>query len=989
MEYLKEAFYYLPLSFALQLQRNHEYQAALTWYRTIYNYEAAAGERKIYHGLKLEEDTAKGFNRPEEWLQDPLNCHGIASARRNTYSRNILIMIIQCILDYADAEFTYDTVESLPRARMMYETAERLLKSDVLNYGQKVCEQIIGYLELALKRDFASSEAQTIIDKLKQANSPAVLKEAKRIIDAAKSKDQTIAAVNNLVREHKENKPASIKEVLTVSQPDLSPLYQKICQTGYLNNNMPEAELSPAYFPFFGVFNSMQSYSFCIPKNPLIDLLGFQAEINLYKLRNCRNIAGMKRELSDYAAPIDILSALPSIGSGGTMNLATRIVPPPIPYRYEFLLARTKELVSIAQQIENAMLAALEKYEQEKYNLLKARQDAELARAGVKLQNLRLKKANDEVYLAMAQLESADIQETTYQAWLAQGINAWEQKLLRTYTEALIYRRMIAQVQASKEAAVAITIAATATVGVAAAVGSAGIVSTAAALQAYLTDKKLSVETAGQIASFYAAHERREQEWTLQLQLAGNAKVIGKQQVKISEDNVKIVGQEKKISEIQAKQVEEIIEFLRSKETNIELYRWMLKVLENVYSYFLQQATATARMAQNQLAFERQEQAPTFIQNDYWVAAPENMASSKASEDTVDRHGLTGSARLLTDLYKLDQYKFETEKRKLQLSKTISLAGLAPYEFQRFRETGVIIFGTPLELFERDFPGHYLRMIKQVRTSVIALIPPIQGIKATLSTVGVSNLVTNNNGLFQTITAYRAPESVALTSPMNATGVFELQTPSDMLLPFEGMGVDTLWEFKMPRAANHFDFKSIADVLITIDYTALDSPDYRQLVIDSLPTTTDGDRAFSFRHQFADQWFDLHNPGQSEYPMSVSFKTSWDDFPVNLSQLGIKQVLLYLSSQKEDLAPFTATLKFLPNDPAAPTELGGEAAWVDKLISTRHGNGSPWLALQGKAPAGTWTLELPNTAYVKKLFADNIIEDILLVITYSGKGPDW
>ena len=123
--------------------------------------------------------------------------------------------------------------------------------------------------------------------------------------------------------------------------------------------------------------------------------------------------------------------------------------------------------------------------------------------------------------------------------------------------------------------------------------------------------------------------------------------------------------------------------------------------------------------------------------------------------------------------------------------------------------------------------------------------------------------------------------------------------------------------------------------------------------------------------------------------MSVSFKTSWDDFPVNLSQLGIKQVLLYLSSQKEDLAPFTATLKFLPNDPAAPTELGGEAAWVDKLISTRHGNGSPWLALQGKAPAGTWTLELPNTAYVKKLFADNIIEDILLVITYSGKGPDW
>jgi Tc toxin complex TcA C-terminal TcB-binding domain len=58
------------------------------------------------------------------------------------------------------------------------------------------------------------------------------------------------------------------------------------------------------------------------------------------------------------------------------------------------------------------------------------------------------------------------------------------------------------------------------------------------------------------------------------------------------------------------------------------------------------------------------------------------------------------------------------------LTKTISLAELDPFAFQQFRDTGVLAFATPMGLFDRDFPGHYLRLIKRVRTAVIALIPP-------------------------------------------------------------------------------------------------------------------------------------------------------------------------------------------------------------------------------------------------------------------------
>jgi hypothetical protein len=49
-----------------------------------------------------------------------------------------------------------------------------------------------------------------------------------------------------------------------------------------------------------------------------------------------------------------------------------------------------------------------------------------------------------------------------------------------------------------------------------------------------------------------------------------------------------------------------------------------------------------------------------------------------------------------------------------------------------------------------------------------------------------------------------------------------------MLLPFEGLGVDTTWEFRLLKRAYAFDFRTIADVLVTLEYT--DSHAARQVV---------------------------------------------------------------------------------------------------------------------------------------------------------------
>jgi hypothetical protein len=223
---------------------------------------------------------------------------------------------------------------------------------------------------------------------------------------------------------------------------------------------------------------------------------------------------------------------------------------------------------------------------------------------------------------------------------------------------------------------------------------------------------------------------------------------------------------------------------------------------------------------------------------------------------------------------------------------------------------------------------------------------------------------------------------------MNSTGLFELEPQSDMLLPFEGNGVESTWEFRMPKAANLFDYRTIADVLISIEYTALNSFDYYEQVIQTLRPTLSADRPFSFRNQFADQWYDLNNPEQTKTPMTVRFTTRREDFPPNLAAVKIQQVVLYFA--RIDGLSFEVPvthLRFTEQNNAG--SVGGGAASIDGVISTRRGNAGSWTAMMGKAPFGEWELALPNTEEMRNRFKKEEIEDILLVITYSGRTPDW
>lgn len=844
----QEVFYFVPMLLAQQLERSGEYLAALDWYKAVYAY-TQPGDRKVYKGLVLEQDDPNDLVRTPDWLLDDFNPHKVAQTRGNIYTRYTIRSLVQCLLAFADDQFTRETDESIPQARALYLEALDLL-------------------------------------------------------------------------------------------------------------NLPEMK----------VFSQFEGKNL---ENPLLQSLRNHASMNLLKLRNGLNIAGLER---------------PQRSSSGIRTVTRR----PTAYRYQVLIERAKQLTATAGQIEASFLAALEKGDAEQYGYGKAQQDFELSKAQVQLQNLRVTEAQHSTQLTKTQQDRTQIQADYYQGLLHDGLLPAERRqrdLLKASSLSSAFGALsklgtLTAGLSSGGASFLLNLGINAGVTGKGALGG-GITSALGSVFGLAGD---SASSEAQRQSLQASFERREQEWMHQLSLARQDLVIGNQQITLAQNHEAITQQEAQIAATQLRHTQEMLNFLANKFTNADLFDWMSRILEHVYAYFLQQATAIARLAEAQLAFERQEALPAFIQADYWQAPDDGGA-----KQGPDRRGLTGSTRLLQAITELDQYAFINDRRKLQMSKTFSLAALSPSEFQRFRETGVLPFATMMEYFDRDFPGHYLRLIKQVRTTVLALIPPTVGIHATLTNLGVSRVAINDGG-FQTVEVHHGAQSVALTAPVNASGIFELNQQPEMLQPFEAIGVDTFWEFRLPKPANPFDFDTIADVLITIDYTALDSPEYRQQVIQRLNPEISADRSFSFRNQFADQWYDLNHPDQTAAPMVVRWQTNRSDFSSNLLNLKIQQILLYFVLKNGEKLNIPVThLRFTEQNTTG--FVGGGATAIDGIVSTRRGNAANWLTMLGKPPMGEWELaltdKLADGRQTKALFTEETIGDVLLVVTYSGRMPDW
>jgi Tc toxin complex TcA C-terminal TcB-binding domain/Concanavalin A-like lectin/glucanases superfamily/FHA domain len=722
-----------------------------------------------------------------------------------------------------------------------------------------------------------------------------------------------------------------------------------------------------------------------IPQNPELAALTGRAASALAQLRAGLNIAGMARPLP--------------AGTGGAPA-----APPVTNFRYANLIAQAQQLVASAAQIEASYLASLQQEDNENYQQLLAGQDLSVATAQVTIAYDQASVASDQVSVAQLQVARAQTQSDTYAAWLAAGPNQYEQDQLAQIGQQQQWQNWASAAQATgavaqaAAAACSLNSVATAIVSLGGSIAANIAAGVANAAAAGFSDAAQQAALTGQADALQASWERRSQEWSLNEQLADADVAIGQQQVLIAQGQAAIATAQASVASLNQSNAQAKLQFLQTKFTNAQLYTWMAGVLSGVYRYFLQQGAAVARLAEQQLAFERQVPVPGYIKTDYWTP-PAGAAASPIGAGTVPSTGtggLTGSARLLEDITQLNEYALDTEQRKLQLTQNFSLATLAPVDLQRFRETGVFPFAIPAAAF--GTPGTYLAMIRAVRISIVALIPPVQGILGTLTSGGTSHIVVPANGAFQTVTLARGPETIVLTSPASASGVFQVDLTPELLLPFEGCGLDLPFELELPAAINNFDYQTIADVQVSIDYTALYDPDYAAQVIRQLPATTSNSILLSLLDN-PDAWYAIVNQAQqlaaappagtgTPPVLLATWQLSADSLPANLSSPVTEQLTLMIVRTGTVPAQFTIDHLRLVGAaaPANPTP----AVTVGDIVSTRNGSGASWQQLTGQlSPVGTWELGLTGNSDTINAIASGDVQDIALVIGYTASLPAW
>ena len=390
--FLEDALY-VPLQFALLQQRLGNFTAALDWFRRVYDFERKPEPPKqSWANPRLGVYFARyggneiGYSDLDLWDDHNLNPHRIAATRPGVDQRFVLISIIRCLLDYADGEFAKDTSESLARARELYETTRRLLDSNALGKVGQDCQAVIGTLvsEIGETRripytvavledlfgrnpagiDLSREGGNQLLADLKKATLPGTAPkpdaQIRKDIVAVVEHHLSPRAVETVEQRRKAGitaQEAAFKTLL--DQPQVFKRVQRVDSRSGRPTMAFGAVLAvegPAQFVADrGRWVEAPNFAFCIPRNPLLQMLRLRLESNWFKLHHCMNLAGLYRELPAYAAPTDTSSGLvvAEVSSPTALSAGNRQMP--TQYRYRVLIERARQLVNIAQQMEASL----------------------------------------------------------------------------------------------------------------------------------------------------------------------------------------------------------------------------------------------------------------------------------------------------------------------------------------------------------------------------------------------------------------------------------------------------------------------------------------------------------------------------------------------------------------------------------------------------------------------------------------------------------
>jgi hypothetical protein len=735
-----------------------------------------------------------------------------------------------------------------------------------------------------------------------------------------------------------------------VALPELKVVAQSYNQLGTLDAfsnavaalenliNLPEAAPSGASLP--------PPLYFCIPNNPTLLQYWDTVADRLFKIRHCMTIEGVVQQLLLFEPPIDPALLVAARAGGVSISSALASLATPAPhYRFVYLMQKAVEYCQVVKGLGSQLLAAYEKQDAETLGLLRAEHEESLLKASTELRNLQVDEAREN----LAALEKSKVLVEERIAYYSNIKNRSENENAATDKTNKAEKMRKFSSLSDMAASVANFVVPNFSNGIyppssSVSYGGSNLGAGISAISEAFRGKSAAHVHEASNLSTTAGYDRRWDDWKLQERLAKKELTQIEKQIIAAQIRLALAEKERDNHAIQLAQSREVRDFLSSKFSNQELYGWMISQTSAIYFQSYKLAYDLAKRCEKAYQRESGEYSGSYIAYGYF--------------DSMKK-GLLSGERLHHDLQRMEFDFLNNNRREYELSKHVSLVQLNPSALIALRETGACFISLPETLFDFDYPGHYFRRIKSVSLTIPSLTGPYTSLSSTLTLQSDKVRIvakkddgdTDINNLQFNLAAVK---SIATSSGQSDSGVFQLDFRDERYLPFEGAGVISEWKLQLnnPQLAQ-FDYDSISDVILHINYTARDGGEvFRagvesallQLIDDYFGSGQALQQLISIKQNQSADWARLSNlSGDAAFRLAVDL--GLDNFPYYLRNRGISisSVKLALGSDSDvggwdavEIPEFTVSAGFVEDNelglPAAEFEFDLQVETETKLI---------------------------------------------------------
>ncbi len=861
-----ELFFHAPLMVACRLMQNQKFEDAMTWFHYIFD------------PTNIEEDKV-----PQRyWITKPFYNYNSIDYRKQR---------IESILSNLDLQENMDQLTAWRNNPFKPHLIARYRPvAYQKNVVMKYLDNLIAWGDMLFKRDTIESINEA---SLLYMLAYEILGERPQKVPTVKHEEFTFNELESKLDEFGNALVSALVE------DTLLPITVIPSNTG--TEPMPKLDM----------------FYFCIPNNDYLTKYWDTVEDRLYKIRHCMNIAGIVRQLPLFEPPIDPALLVKAAAAGIDLSSVLNDLAAPTPfYRFRIVSQKAIEFCNEVKGLGEKLLSALEKKDVETLSLLRSQHEIQLLEAVKQVRKKQIDEAVETIGSLNKSKESAEQRKSYYEGLPRQ--NDWETGGVVSHSIGIgaelaativnIFGASISMVPDLDGGAAGVGGSPTVKVKF----GGTNFGNAASKVAEFLRGMSAVSHATGSLLETQGSYSRRDDENKQQAMLATIDIDQIQFQINAAEIRQLIAELELENQEMQIENSKAVDDYMRNKYTNDQLFSWMITQISTVYFQAYQLAFDMAKKAEKCFMYELGITESNIVQFGYW--------------DSLKK-GLLSGDKLMNDLRRLESEYINQNKREFEITKHISLAQMFPLSLITLKETGQCTVSLPEFLFDMDYPGHYMRRIKNVSISIPCIVGPYTSVNCTLS------ILSNETRMDATLldgeypkkppgedderfkTMFGAISSIATSSGQNDSGMFELNFNDERYLPFEGAGVISTWQISLPKENNYFDFASLSDIILHISYTSRNGGGQFAVgasanVQDNLPLGTA--RLFSLRHEFATEWYKFLNPvGGADQELVIELKAEHFPFFIRnkLSALQIKNMDIFVESKSDPAVNYTAKIK--------------------------------------------------------------------------------